>query len=429
MTNKHSTRSRNALWAAALAASAISTPVVAQDSPLSGVQPPLQPFERGERNTQFDPATEDQFRATIQSTDIRLETQVLADGLEYPWGVTTLPGDAGFLVTEQSGALRHIGGDGTVSDPIAGVPDVLYEEQGGLLDVNLDPQFDQNRYVYLTYSKPMGENADGTTLSATAAARGRLSADRSRLEEVVDIFVQEPASPSPMHYGSRIVFGPDGHAFITTGEHFTEAERQLAQDLSTTYGKIIRVNRDGTVPADNPFTGDGDAIDTIWSYGHRNVQGAAIAGDGTLWTIEHGPKGGDELNQPRAGANYGWPVVSYGETYQGNPIGSGAARAQGFEEPVYFWDPVIAPGGMAVHDGDMFDAWNGDLLIGSFVARGIVRLDVSDDNRIAVEERILSQLGRVNDVDVMADGSFVLVTDKESGQLIHVTTADSASSG
>lgn len=373
-----------------------------------------QTFDYGPRNTAFAPAFPEQTRAPLTPSDMTLNMRVLADGLTHPWGIATLPGGAGWLVTERSGQLRHLTVDGTLSAPIAGVPDVLPQGQGGLLDVALAPDFAETGTILLTYAKPVEGG------SATAAARATLSPDRTALSEVTDIFVQSPPSPTPAHFGSRILQLADGTWAITSGEHSSDAERPFAQDLDKTYGKVIRVNIDGSVPRDNPFVGQAGAVDTIWSYGHRNIQGAAVDADGTLWTIEHGPKGGDELNAPEAGLNYGWPVISYGERYRGGAIGSGEAVAEGMEQPVYFWDPVIAPGGMAFHSGERFGAWNGDALIASLRPGGVVRLSL-ENGRVVEEERMLMELGRVRDVEVLDDGSFIVLTDRDNGQVIHVT--------
>ena len=378
-----------------------------------------QSFTWGERNTDLAPAFAQQFRAPLATTDVEIAQDVLAGGLVHPWGIAVLPGGAGYLVTERSGDLRHLSVDGTLSDPIAGVPEVLAERQGGLLDVAVGPTFADDRAVFLTYAKPMGDGR-----SATAAARATLSDDRTALSDVVDIFVQDPPSPTPMHYGSRIVFLPDGTAALTTGEHSSRRERVFAQDLDKTYGKVARVALDGTAPSDNPFVGQAGAVDTIWSYGHRNIQGAAVAPDGTLWTIEHGPAGGDELNRPEAGLNYGWPVISYGENYDGSEVGSGEAAREGMEQPVYFWDPVIAPGGMMFHQGAAFGDWNGDLLIGSLYPGGVVRLSLDAEGRVVEEERLLRDVGRVRDVEVLEDGTFLILTDFENGSVIHVRPKD-----
>jgi len=377
------------------------------------------PVEQGTPNRpDVEPAFEAQTRAPAIETETELQTDEVAGGLVHPWGIAVLPDDAGYLVTERPGRLVHISPKGEVSEPIAGVPDVLNEEQGGLLDVALGPNFAEDRTIFLTYAKPMMDD-----LSATAAARAVLSEDFTRLTEAEDIFLQSPGSPTPMHYGSRIVLDDAGHAFITTGEHFTEEERQYAQDLDKTYGKIVRVNLDGSVPEDNPFRGEPGAQTNIWTLGHRNIQGAAIRPEtGQLWAIEHGPAGGDELNLIERGSNYGWPVVSYGINYDGTEVGEGLYRheEQGFEEPVYYWDPVIAPGDMTFYEGEMFEDWQGDILIGGLVAGGIVRLEMEGE-RVAGEERLVTDLGRVRDVAVDLDGSVLAITDFEDGALWRIT--------
>jgi aldose sugar dehydrogenase len=308
--------------------------------------------------------------------------------------------------------MRLIGADGTVSEPISGLPAVAAIEQGGLLDVAIAPDFANSRMVWWTYAKPL---ANGF---ATAAARGVLSADGTALTDVQDMFVQDPPTIVPVHYGSRVVFDGAGHVYITTGEHFTEENRLRAQDLNTTYGKVIRLTDTGTIPSDNPYIGiDGD--DQIWSYGHRNMQGAAIAPDGMLWTIEHGPQGGDELNHPEPGRNYGWPLVSYGENYDGTPVGSGLSRMEGVEEPVYYWDPVIAPGGMLFYQGNAFPDWQGDLLIGSLNPGALVRLKLAN-GRVVGEDRVITDVGRVRDVEELADGGLLLLIDATDGGILRV---------
>jgi glucose/arabinose dehydrogenase len=370
-------------------------------------------FTWGERNTDFEPAFDAQFRAPLVNSGIELDTATVVGGLVHPWGIAILPDEQGYLVTERAGRLRHIGTDGTMSEPIDGLPEVVAQEQGGLLDIARSPDFANDRLIYWTYAKPVGDG-----LSATAAARGTLSSDLTRVDDVEDIFVQEPGSTAPMHYGSRIVFDDDGHAFVTTGEHFTQKYRDYAQDLDKTYGKVVRINLDGSIPNDNPFVDDADAIDSIWSLGHRNIQGAFF-GDGELWTIEHGPKGGDELNLTEAGKNYGWPVVSYGEQYSDEPVGSGEAAMEGMTQPVYFWDPVIAPAGMLRYQGDAFSDWNGDVLISSLYPGGVVRVGL-EDGQVTEEERLLRDIGRVRDIVAKEDGTLLLVTDQENGELIHV---------
>jgi aldose sugar dehydrogenase len=374
------------------------------------------PVEQGAKNVPgLEPAFPEQTRAPASDSGVTLAAEPLAEGLVNPWGVAVTPaGD--MLVTERPGRLRVVRADGSLSDPVAGMPEVLAESQGGLLDVAVDPDFDENGLVYWTYAKPLGDG-----MSATAAARGRISPDLTEMSEVEDIFVQEPPSPSPMHYGSRLVFDEEGHVFVTTGEHFTEEERVNAQELSTTYGKIIRLDRDGAIPQDNPFVGEEGAIETIWSLGHRNIQAAALRGPGDLWTVEHGPQGGDELNKPQPGGNHGWPVVVYGQNYDGTPVGSGEAdhEARGFVPPRYYWDPVIAPSGMVFYDGDLFP-WAGDVLIGSLQPGALVRLELDGDT-VTGEERLLTQQGRIRDVVQDRDGSLLVLTDADAGALLRLT--------
>jgi len=376
--------------------------------------------EGGENLPSAEPAFAGQTDAPEQISDLTLARQDIATGLEHPWAVEVLPNGAGYLVTERPGRLRHITRDGEISDPISGVPEVDARRQGGLLDVAIAPDFEDSRVIYLTYARPMG---DGMT--ATAAARARLSEDMTVLGEVEDIFVQSPASPSPMHFGSRVVPTGDGHVFITTGEHSTRAERDLAQAVSTTYGKIVRVTPEGDVPGDNPFVEADAALGEIWTLGHRNVQGAALHPEtGALWTIEHGPAGGDELNLIEAGANYGWPIVTYGVNYDGTPIGTGqTAHAPAFVEPRYYWDPVIAPGGMVFYEGEMFPEWQGDILASGLVAASVVRLDLNGDT-VAGEEWLMRGIGRVRDVAVDEDGAILTVLDLPDAPLVRLVRED-----
>ena len=355
--------------------------------------------QQGPANADFAPAFQNQTRApALPSTSVT--TEVFAEGLDAPWGLAALPSGQ-FLVTERTGAMRVINADGSVSGAISGLPQVAVEGQGGLLDVNVSPDFSQDRTVFWTYAKPV----DGGIV--TAAARGVLDA-QGRMTEVTDIFVQDPPARGGRHFGSRVVPMADGTVFVTTGDRGAGDSGTLVQDLSTTHGKVIRVNADGSVPQDNPFVGS-DGADSIWSSGHRNVQGAAVGPDGALWTIEHGPRGGDELNRPEAGQNYGWPLVSYGINYQGSDVGTGDARAPQFAEPVYYWDPVIAPAGMTFYDGS-YAGWQGDLLIGSLNPGGLVRLRL-DGGRVVGEERLVPELGRIRDVQVLDDGAVLIVND------------------
>ncbi|PJN96649.1 glucose dehydrogenase, partial [Amaricoccus sp. HAR-UPW-R2A-40] len=307
--------------------------------------------------------------------------------------------------------------DGVLApEPVAGMPPVLAQKQGGLLDVTVGPDFATDRTIYWTYSKPLPGG-----LSATAAARGRLSEDMTQVTGVEDILVQEPPAPEPMHYGSRILFDGEGLAHVTLGERSTLKNRVRAQDLGSTYGKVARITAEGEAPRDNPFVGREGALPTILSYGHRNIQGAAFRpGTGQLWTIEHGPKGGDELNLIEPGANYGWPVISYGINYDGSPVGKKITAAEGMEQPVYYWDPVIAPGGMAFYEGGMFPDWQGDLIVASLSPGALVRLEMEGD-RVTGEERLLSDQGRIRDVAIAPDGSILAITDKADGALLRLT--------
>jgi glucose/arabinose dehydrogenase len=376
------------------------------------------PVEQGPPNVpEFQPAFPEQTRAPASDSGIELTVERLAGGLEHPWGIAVLP-DGGYLITERTGRLRVFADGALRPEPVGGLPDILVKGQGGLLDVAIGPDFASYRMVYLTYAKPVGS---GT--SVTAAARGRLAEDFSALTGVTDIFVQQPPSPVAMHYGSRILFDDAGHAFVTTGEHSRPNQRVRAQELGSTYGKVIRVNLDGTVPEDNPFVGREDALGEIWSLGHRNIQGAAIEpATGQLWSVEHGPKGGDELNLIEAGANYGWPVVSYGENYNGTAVGEGRTSAEGMTEPRYYWDPVIAPGGMTFYRGEMFADWQGDILIGSLSPGALVRLAVEGDT-VTGEERLLTDQGRIRDVEVAPDGALLVLTDAEDGAVLRLTPA------
>jgi glucose/arabinose dehydrogenase len=398
----------------ALAALSLALPAAAQDAA----------HDWGERNTDFAPEFDAQFRAPIEVTHADVAIETVASGLVHPWAVENLPGDAGYLVTERAGNLRHVSAEGDVSDPIEGLPEIHVEEQGGLLDVEMGPTFEQDRLVYITYSKPTGMNENGATLTATAAGRGTLSEDMTRLEGFEEIWVQTPSAPEPMHYGSRIVFDDSGeHAYITTGERFTFENRPRSQQLSATWGKVARVNLDGSIPEDNPFVDRADAEPSVFSYGHRNVQSAQWV-DGELVVAEMGPQGGDEINVVEAGGNYGWPLVSYGERYTrygGAPIGTGLSDMPGTVQPLYFWDPVISPGDFVVYEGDVFPEWEGDMLIGSLSEDGIVRISRGEDGRVDAEERVATDLGRTRDVEIDDDGAVLILTDYEDGRLVRVT--------
>ncbi len=349
---------------------------------------------------------------TPEPIEAPIRTKTIADRLEEPWGLTFLPGGS-MLVTEKPGHLRIVGRNGTLSEPLTGVPEVFVSGQGGLLDVALSPTFTQDRLVYLSYSEP-GKGGAGT-----AVVRGRLT-DHA-IEDVQVIWRQFPKVQGPNHWGSRLVFGNDGTLFITTGDRYEYKER--AQDLSTTIGKVVRINPDGSIPKDNPFVDRGDAQPSIWSYGHRNIQAAALHPEtGQLWTVEHGAMGGDELNNPQPGENHGWPVITYGVDYDGSKIGIGTAKP-GMEQPVYYWDPVIAPSGVLFYTGESFPEWQGDLFIGSLQPGTLVRLEMKN-GRVVREERYLEDLGeRIRDVVQGPDGDLYVITDSPQGRIIRVEPA------
>lgn len=343
-----------------------------------------------------------------------LGVQTIAKGLEHPWSLAFLP-DKRMLVTERPGRLRVVGANGQISEPLTGVPRVYASGQGGLLDVALSPAFDKDRLVYLSFAES-GEGGAGT-----AVARARLG--ENGLENMQVIWRQQPKVSGSNHWGSRIVFRPDGTLFVTLGERFNYSDR--AQDLSATLGKIVRINPAGSAPRDNPFVSRAGARPEIWSYGHRNVQAATLHPDtGQLWTVEHGARGGDELNHPEAGKNYGWPVISYGVHYSFLKIGEGTAK-EGMEQPVYYWDPVIAPSGMVFYTGDLFAGWKNNILIGSLTPGLLVRL-VMKDGKVAQEERYLGDLReRIRDVRQASDGSLYLLTDASNGQILRITPSAS----
>jgi len=338
---------------------------------------------------------------------VRAETY--ATGLVHPWALAFMP-DGRLLVTERPGRLRIVGTDGALSAPLTGVPAVHAVSQGGLLDVAIDPAFADNRLVYLSYAESDGD------LAGTAVARGTLGA--TGLENVTVIYRQRPKLRGSGHFGSRLVFAADGKLFITQGDR--QNYRDRAQDLMQGMGKFMRINPDGSIPADNPFVGRDDAQPEIWSYGHRNGQAATLdAATGQLWTVEHGARGGDELNHPEKGKNYGWPIITYGRDYSGASIGVGTAK-EGMEQPVYYWDPVIAPSGMTFYTGDAIPGWKGSILIGSLTPGALVRLELRD-GRVVKEERYLGDLReRIRDVQQGPDGFVYVVTDNPNGRVLRV---------
>ena len=356
------------------------------------------------------PAFQGQRRACGVKSNVRYNVTVLAKGLEHPWAVEPLPG-GDLLVTEKPGRMRIVSASGQKGEAIAGVPAVDDDGQGGLLDVALSPKFDSDRTIFWSYSEPrQGGNA-------TSVARGVLSNDRRRLEQVKVILRAMPTYDGDKHYGSRLAFGPDGMLYVTLGERSDKPMRPQAQQLDSDMGKILRINPDGSIPKDNPFAGKDTARPEIWSLGHRNVQAAAFDPQGRLWEVEHGTNGGDELNLVQKGKNYGWPLVAYGEEYSGQPIPGAVTAKEGTEQPVYYWDPVIAPSGMQFYTGDAFPAWKGSVFIGGMKDTKLVRLTLEND-RVTGEEHLLKDRGqRVRDVRQGPDGALYIVTDQDNGEL------------
>lgn len=346
--------------------------------------------------------------ASSQDGPIRVET--LADGLEHPWGLAFLP-DGRMLVTERPGRLRLVSAEGEISEPLSGLPAIYAESQGGLLDVKLDPEFDSNQLVYFSFAEP-GEGG-----ASTAVARGRL--EGNALQNVEVIFTQQPKVEGGNHFGSRLAFAPDGKLFVTMGERF---KFDPAQETSNHIGTIVRINPDGSVPEDNPFVGQAGALPEIWSYGHRNIQAAAIHPDtGALWEAEHGPRGGDELNIAEAGANYGWPLVSWGVHYDGEDIPDPPTRPD-LAQSIYQWTPVIGASGMSFYTGELFPGWQGDLLVGGLVAQAIVRLD--QDGTSAEEVERVELGARIRDVVQGPDGAVYVLTDHGNGEILRLTPSD-----
>jgi len=338
-------------------------------------------------------------------TEGRIKVETVVEGLAHPWGLAFLP-DGRMLVTERPGRLRIVSSAGAISEPLSGIPEVYAVGQGGLLDVALDPDFTSNRRVYVAYSEPGGAGA------STAVARATLTDDC--LKDV--IFRQVPKVDGGAHFGGRLAFSPDGKLFITLGERF---KFDPAQDLSTHLGKIVRINPDGSVPEDNPFLGQKDAQPEIWSYGHRNVQGAAIhPKTGELWVSEFGPMGGDELNIPKAGLNYGWPVVSWGRHYDGRPIPNPTTHPE-FVDAIDHWTPMISPSGMTFYTGDAIPGWRDNLLIGGLSSQAIIRLTL-DGETVRAEERI-PMGARIRDMVQAPDGSIYALTDEDDGKILRLT--------
>jgi glucose/arabinose dehydrogenase len=377
------------------------------------------------------PAFPGQTRACAVNSNIAFDVTVLAKGLDRPWAVEPLP-NGDFLITEKPGLLRIVSAKGEVGEPISGLlpvgqggvsaasgqgglPPITARGQGGLLDVALSPTFERDRTIFWSFS----EQREGG--SGTSVARGRLTEDRKNLEQVRVIFRAMPTYNNGLHFGSRLAFGLDGKLYITLGDRFDRPNRPRVQQLDNHLGKIIRINPDGSVPEDNPFAKQQGAMPEIWTLGHRNLQSAAFDEQGRLWTVEHGAKGGDELNLIEKGKNYGWAIVSYGEEYSGEPLPGAVTRREGYENSVYYWDPVIAPSGAQFYTGNAFPAWRGNLFIGGLASQRLVRLAIRD-NRVIGEEHLLTDRGqRIRDVRQGPDGALYVVTDETNGELWKIT--------
>jgi glucose/arabinose dehydrogenase len=363
---------------------------------------------------EFNPAFPGQTRAPAVKTRTPLQVTEIASGLDRPWAIAFLP-DRRMLVTEKPGRLRIVTAEGAKSEPVAGLPPVDARRQGGLLDVEVGPDFRRTGLIYWTYYEPR-QGGNGL-----AVARGRLiDGPKPRVENLQVIFRMMPTMDSTLHAGGRMVWAPDGKLFVTLGERSILPGRVQAQRLDSHFGKIVRINQDGSVPRDNPFFKRKGARSEIWSSGHRNILSAALDGRGRLWEVEMGPRGGDELNRPEAGKDYGWPTIGYGEEYSGAPIHK-MTGAPGMQQPVYYWDPVISPSGMTIYSGKLFPEWRGNFFIGGLSSKALVRLVMNGD-RVAGEERLLTDRdARIREVVEGPDGALYLLTDAENGSLLKIT--------
>ncbi|MEY4093358.1 MAG: putative glucose dehydrogenase-B, periplasmic protein [Acidobacteriota bacterium] len=379
-------------------------------------QTPVDP--RPANNPEQKPAFAGQTDAPEQKLNVAFDVVTVVEGLQNPWSVAFLPGGK-MLITERPGRLRVLSTDGKLSAPVTGLPEVAARGQGGLLDVALDPAFAKNGLIYWSFSEPKPNNENNT-----AVARGKFVDDATapRVDDVQVIYHQTPSMASPLHFGSRLVFGRDGTLFVTQGDRSITPGRMQAQKLESGLGKIVRINTDGSIPKDNPFVGKEGVRPEIWSFGHRNIQSAVLnPTTGELWEVEHGTRGGDELNISRKGKDYGWPTIAYGIEYQGGAITGGIQQQAGMEQPIYYWDPIIGPSGMTFYSGKLFPQWNGSLFIGGHGTRDLVRLTVNGE-KITGEERLLKDLQpkpeAIRDVRTGPDGALYLLTDGAAGRLL-----------
>ncbi|WJH42352.1 PQQ-dependent sugar dehydrogenase [Aliirhizobium terrae] len=395
-----------------LAAAAIAGPACAQTA--------SQPAETGRANAPDQkPAFENQTRAPQPAAMPKIATEVVAEGLPHLWAMEFLP-DGRMLVNAKEGKMHIISADGKAGPEIEGVPEVAFGGQGGLLDVALAPDYATSGIIFFSFSEPRDDG------NGTSVASAKLVADDNgggKLENVNVIFRQTPTYDGNKHFGSRLVFGPSNELYVTVGERSDREPRVQAQELASGLGKVFRIDMNGKALPDNPFVNEEEALPEIWSLGHRNMQSAALDGQGRLWTVEHGPKGGDELNLPQAGKNYGWPEVTYGVEYSGSAVGEGITEKAETEQPVYYWDPVIGPSGMAFYDGDAIPEWKGTFLVGGLVSQGVVVLHL-DGDKVSHEERVDLD-ARIRDVKVGPDGAVYAVTETRGGEssIIKLTKA------
>ncbi len=399
---------------------------------LSNLKADCQPIETRQPNAEEQkPTFPQQTRACEVKSKTVFEVSVVAKGLDKPWAVEPLP-NGDFLITEKGGQLRIVEQDGTIGEPLEGVlavgqggvtedsklgglPPITARGQGGLLDVALSPNFKKDQTIFWSFS----EQREGG--SGTSVARGKLSKDRKKLEDVRVIFQALPTYNNGLHFGSRIAFGQDGKLYVTTGDRFDRPNREKVQQLDNHYGKVMRINPDGSVPKDNPFVNKKGAKPEIWTLGHRNLQSAAFDSKGNLWTVEHGARGGDELNLIKKGENYGWSVVTFGQEYSGQPIPNAKTEREGYVDPIYYWDPVIAPSGMEIYTGSAIPEWKGNIFIGGLASQRLVRLIIKD-NKVIGEEHLLKDRGqRIRDIKQGKDGFLYILTDEGNGELLRIS--------
>jgi glucose/arabinose dehydrogenase len=416
------------LLAAALISIACTGIQAQQGAPAPAAPPPPSPAQAPMNSTPPNapdqkPAVAGQTRAPERKSNVAFEVVTVAAGLERPWGLAFLP-DGRMLVTEKPGRMRIVTTDGKLSEPVAGLPPVDARSQGGLLDVSLDPAFASNQLIYWSYAEPREGG-----MNNSAVARGRLVEDAGaapRVDNVQVIFHQIPSMNSQQHYGGRLVWGRDGTLFVTLGDRSITEGRMQAQRMDGLIGKIVRINSDGTIPKDNPFVGQGAGKEGVppqmWSIGHRNIQAATLhPTTGELWEVEHGTRGGDELNIARKGKDYGWPTIAYGIEYRGGPITGGITAKEGMEQPIYYWDPVIAPSGMVFYTGDLFPQWKNNLFIGGMASMNLVRLTINGE-KVVDEERLLRDLQpkpeRIRNVRQGPEGALYLLTDNAAGRVL-----------